>query len=439
MRRVRIAAIAAVSVAVWSSAANGSSFARAAPAAPVNWTQFRFDNHHTGVNPFETTLTAQNVDRLQLSWQAQLGRLVDSSSPAVVNGVLYIGSSDGRLWAYPADGCGVSLCTKPLWTSVGLSQIIDSPTVSHGIVYVGSQTSPTSNDGRLNAFAAAGCGHAICSPLWQGAAGTESVLESSPAVADGVVFVGAYDGRLYAFDTNGCGALLCQPLWRAKTGGSIESTPTIAGGVVYIGSDDGRLYAFDAGGCGATNCQPLWSGRLGYPAFASSPAVSGGVVYIGSQHALSAFPASGCGSTSCAPLWQAIDKLNFFNGSPAIAGGRVYIGLESGLGVYDAHGCGRPRCHPLWTDFGSGAQADVLSSPTVANGVVYAGRNTGEVLAWRTGPCGSSFCTNIWSGQTRDQIVTSSPTIVNGTLYIGSADNAFGEEDQGRVYVFALP
>jgi hypothetical protein len=48
-------------------------------------------------------------------------------------------------------------------------------------------------------------------------------------------------------------------------------------------------------------------------------------------------------------------------------------------------------------------------------------------------------CTNIWSGKTNDQIVTSSPTVVNGKVYIGSADNLFPENIQGRIYVFQLP
>ncbi len=433
MRIVRIGAMAAVCLSLSVVASPASA------AGTVNWPQFRFNDDHTGLNPFETVLNARNVPTLRVAWQAQLGRLVDFSSPAVVDGVVYIGSSDGRLWAYPATGCGQSLCTTPLWTSTSLAQIIDSPTVVNGIVYVGSQTSPSSNDGKLDAFSATGCGAAVCAPLWQGLAGTQSILESSPAVAHGVVFVGAFDGKLYAFDANGCGASTCQPQWTGSTGGSIESTPTVTKGVVFVGSDDGRLYAFKAAGCGASSCRPLWTGPLGSSVFQSSPAVANGIVYIGSQHALSAFNAAGCGGTTCSPLWQAIDNVNFFNGSPAVASGRVYIGLENGLGVYAAAGCGQATCQPLWTDFGSGSQAAVLSSPTVANGVVYAGRNTGEVLAWRAGPCGSSFCTNIWSGPTGDSIVTSSPTVVNGTLYIGSADNLFPEDHQGRIYVFELP
>jgi outer membrane protein assembly factor BamB len=143
------------------------------PPAHFDWHQFRLDQAHTGFNRFEHVLNVANVPSLSNSWQAQLGDIVFSSSPAVVGGVVYIGSMDGTLWAYPADGCGADLCETPLWQSTNLAQIIDSPTVADGIVYVGSQTSFDSNDGRLSAFDARGCGAPVCAPLWQGGAGQE--------------------------------------------------------------------------------------------------------------------------------------------------------------------------------------------------------------------------------------------------------------------------
>lgn len=436
MKLVRTFAIVLATLALSLIAAGPP--AGAAGSGTVEWPQFRFDDNRTGFNPLETTLNRRNVPTLSLDWQAQLGNLVLSSSPAVVNDTVYIGSSDGVLWAYPASGCGQSLCTTPLWQSTNLAQIIDSPTVSNGILYIGSQTSFTSNDGKLNAFTADGCGQAVCAPLWQGLAGAQSILDSSPAVSNGVVFVGAFDGKLYAFDADGCGQPTCQPLWTGTTGGSIESSPTVSHGIVFIGSDDGKLYTFDANGCGQPSCQPLWTGSVGFPMFSSSPAISKGMVFIAGQHEMAAFRASGCGQPTCQPLWKDKDTLNFFGGSPAVAKGKVYIGLENGLAAYTAAGCGQLECAPLFTLFGSGEQAAVLSSPTVANGVVYAGRNTGQVLAW-SATCGSGFCSEIWSGETGDQIVESSPTVVNGTLYIGSADNLFPENISGRIYIFTLP
>jgi outer membrane protein assembly factor BamB len=412
---------------------------QAAFAVRTDWTQFRFDQNHTGVQPFENVLNASNVPMLQLAWQAQLGALVDYSSPAVVNGVAYIGSSDGRLWAFAAKGCGQPICTAPLWSSTSLGQIIDAPTVVNGRVYVGSQTSISSNAGKLNVFRANGCGQSVCPPIWQGVAGQQAILQSSPAVVGGRVYVGSYDGRLYVFNANGCGGTLCQPLWTGATGGHIESSPTVSGSSVYIGSNDGKLYAFSAAGCGSIACQPLWTGSTGETIFDSSPAVSNGTVYIGSVHHLSAFPAAGCGSATCRPLWQGSRQEDYVNGSPAVFGGKVYIGLESAIGVFNATGCRQARCAPLWLDFGTGTQAHILSSPTIANGVVYAGKMNGEVLAWRAGSCGQFVCNQIWSFLTKDPIVNSSPTVVNGTLYIGGSNKIAPRNTAGRLYVFGLP
>jgi outer membrane protein assembly factor BamB len=433
-----MASVALASVPAGPAAARPSVRAPVPPASPIDWAQFRFDDAHTGVNPFETTITRANTPTLSLAWQAQLGNLVFGSSPTVVNGVVYIGSTDGTLWAYPADGCGAHFCDAPLWQSTNLAQIVDTPTVANGSVYVGSQTSFDSAAGKLNVFDADGCGKLFCKPKWQGLAGSQSILESSPTVSNGVVYVGAFDGKLYAFDANGCGARRCKPLWTGRTGGSIESTPTMDGDSVLVGSDDGNLYAFPAAGCGQRRCRPTWTGPIGYAVFESTPAIANGRVYIGSQHSVAVFQAGGCGQKTCQPLWQYQHQgeQSFFGGSPAVANGKVYIGVESELGVFDANGCGQSVCDALYFDFGSGAQASILSSPTVVNGVVFAGRNTAEVLAWSTKPCGSFECGQIWKGMTNDSIVNSSPTVVNGTVYIGSADKFFPEDQSGRLYVW---
>jgi outer membrane protein assembly factor BamB len=405
----------------------------------VDWPHVRFDNNHTGYQPFETTLGKANIASASEAWEDQLGAPVYGSSPAVVGGVAYIGSSDGVLWAYSAGGCGGQLCTTPLWQSTSLAQIIDGPTVANGIVYVGSQTDIDSNDGKLNAFDAAGCNNAVCAPLWQGDAGPESILDSSPTVWNGLVFVATYGGTLYAFNANGCGKALCEPVWTAQTGGPIESTPTVHKGVLFIGSNDGKLYAFKAKGCRNSPCKPIWTGDLGDSIFRSTPAVWKGRVYISSQHVLAAFDANGCGQATCAPLWQAVDNQNFFDGSPAVAYGRVYVPWEGTIAVYDAKGCGHQICDRLWYLFASGAQAAIGSAPAIANGVVYAGRNTAELIAWSAGVCHNAWCGELWKGMTKDQVVDSSPTVVNGKIYVGSADKSYPENISGRLFVYALP
>jgi outer membrane protein assembly factor BamB len=61
---------------------------------------------------------------------------------------------------------------------------------------------------------------------------------SSPAVANGVVYVGSNDNNLYALN-----ATTGAKVWNYTTGGSVYSSPAVANGVVYVGSQDHNLYA----------------------------------------------------------------------------------------------------------------------------------------------------------------------------------------------------
>ena len=61
--------------------------------------------------------------------------------------------------------------------------------------------------------------------LWQGVIG----WSSTPAVANGVVYVGSGDGSVYALNAD-TGAFV----WKYATGGSVESSPVVANGVVYV-------------------------------------------------------------------------------------------------------------------------------------------------------------------------------------------------------------
>ena len=58
---------------------------------------------------------------------------------------------------------------------------------------------------------------------------TGTPVSSSPAVADGVVYVGSY-ASLYAVDAES-GELR----WGYTTGGRVHFSPAVVGGVVYVG------------------------------------------------------------------------------------------------------------------------------------------------------------------------------------------------------------
>lgn len=64
-------------------------------------------------------------------------------------------------------------------------------------------------------------------------------MQSSPAVAGGVVYVGSNDGYVYALNA-GTG----RRLWRYRTGLGVYSSPAVSDGAVYVGSDIGKIYAF---------------------------------------------------------------------------------------------------------------------------------------------------------------------------------------------------
>ena len=97
---------------------------------------------------------------------------------------------------------------------------------------------------------------------------TGSAVESSPAVVNGVVYVGSYDNKVYALNAS-TGALL----WSYATGNSVDSSPAVANGVVYVGSWDFYIFALNAK-TGAL----LWN----FPGdITDSPAVANGMLYYG--------------------------------------------------------------------------------------------------------------------------------------------------------------
>ena len=78
-------------------------------------------------------------------------------------------------------------------------------------------------------------------------------VESSPAVVNGVVYVGSGDGNVYALN-----AASGVQLWNYTTGGEVDSSPAVVNGVVYVGSGDGNVYALNA-----TNGAKLWNYTTG--------------------------------------------------------------------------------------------------------------------------------------------------------------------------------
>ena len=156
-----------------------------------------------------------------------------------------------------------------LWSFATRSYVESSPVVANGVVYV------TSDDGKLYALNAS-----TGAELWSYTTG--NFFEGSPAVANGVVYFGSVDNNVYALNANTGAKLWSYPAF-------VISTPAVANGVVYIGSSDGNLYALNAGAAAVE----------GYAAGGGAPAVANGVVYVGCSDGLCALNAS-----TGAKLWS---------------------------------------------------------------------------------------------------------------------------------------
>jgi outer membrane protein assembly factor BamB len=133
-----------------------------------------------------------------------------------------------------------------LWRT-SIQGSLNDPALAGGLLFVASgpyQTTPET----LYAFASAGCGAATCAPVWSATLAAvpggadEAILQ--PAVAGGVVFIAGSGGMLNAFDAAGCGAAVCTPIWTAAVGSEITGAPAVSDGQLYVGTADGRLVAF---------------------------------------------------------------------------------------------------------------------------------------------------------------------------------------------------
>ena len=347
----------------------------------TDWPTFGFNPQNTRYNSTENTLNTGNVSSLVVKWNYNTS---GDSYAVVANGIVYAASGNfvyalnvstgAYLWSYPISIDG------------------STPAVANGVVYV------SSTDGHLYALNATTGAY-----LWSYSTGY--TIYSSPTVSNSVVYFGSTNGDLYALNATS-GAYL----WSYYTGGTIYfSSPAVANGVVYIGSyGGGAIYALNA-----TTGGYLWSYGTGN-IYASSPAVANGVVYIGSYsngdlYALNA--------TTGGYIWSYSTGGAIYS-SPAVANGVVYFGSENN----DLYALNATTGGYLWSYYTGNY---VVSSPAVANGVVYVGSESRYLYAINASSGGY-----LWSYPTGNSI-DSSPIISNGVVYVGSQDN--------NLYAFHLP
>jgi len=155
-------------------------------------------------------------------WEYDTGAPV-RSRPFVTNDIVIVGSESGEI-------IGLELSGKRKWAYRTKKNVTSSPYVDmlEGICYVGSA------DGYLYAIDAAS---GFSSWRYR----TSGPVYSSPVVEDGICYFGSADGTLYAIN-----AQTSRDKWKFETGGPIVSSPVVQKGAVYVGNNNGILYCIDA-------------------------------------------------------------------------------------------------------------------------------------------------------------------------------------------------
>jgi outer membrane protein assembly factor BamB len=179
---------------------------------PEDWAMYGADasNSFTGSGPRE----------MALSWEVKTGGAV-TASPTIVDGVLYVGSYDYKIYAFDA------YSGAKLWEFATGYQVKSSVAVVDGRVYTGIDD-----------------GFAYClnadtgSQIWKTSVTSKTTLtslnmgpqtRSSPKVVDGKVYVGSIDNNFYCLD-----AATGAKVWAFNSGGAILCSPAVVDGAVYF-------------------------------------------------------------------------------------------------------------------------------------------------------------------------------------------------------------
>jgi outer membrane protein assembly factor BamB len=389
------------------------------------WPMYRHDWNHKGYSTSLAPVTNSTP------WNMTIGTVISGdwmySSPAVIDGVVYIGSTNGTVCALDAtDGSviwkrtpGGSIYSSPAvadglvfvgsydfwvyalyasngtlrWSYETLGSIYSSPTVANGLVFVGSQDNKVY---ALKEFAEPGNYTHEDTRIEKWRYDTEADVVSSPTVSDGLVFVGSDDKKIYAlYASNGARK------WYYLTGSAVRSSPAVAHGMVFAGSDDGHVYALNA-----TNGQLKWRRKIGNT-IRSSPAIANDRVFVGSDDG-NVYAYSITGNFK----WKtSIGSVNY--SSPVVAEGKVYIGSTDGIYALDIEDDGKK----VW-NYRKGGPFD--SSPAILNDTLYITSKKGTLYAF--------------SGQIHDIAITKitpPQSTVKRVAQNGTVDISVTVENQG--------
>jgi outer membrane protein assembly factor BamB len=175
-------------------------------------------------------------------------------SPVVVDKTLYVGSSDGKLYAIDA------AYGEKKWEFNTGGKIWASPVVKDGIVYIANY------DRKLFAVSSADG-----SQIWQ--IELPASIASSPAISGDNIFLGAFDNHLYSIDrADG------KVKWNFEGGNWFWSTPVVNDSMVYAGCLDHKVYALKI-----STGEELWPPFTADDQIVAAPVLIGNLLIVASE------------------------------------------------------------------------------------------------------------------------------------------------------------
>jgi outer membrane protein assembly factor BamB len=157
-----------------------------------------------------------------LNWKSKLNGKIRSSSPCLFGDLIFIGTYNGGMY-----------CINRLNGATNWYKIIEKPVLSSPLLVKNRIIFGTS-DHRLYCFDMTG------SKLWEFETGGK--IWASPVCSehDKLLFIGGLDSHIY-----GINFYSGKQQWKFPTMGSIDSSPCVADAMLFVGSRDGILYSFE--------------------------------------------------------------------------------------------------------------------------------------------------------------------------------------------------
>jgi outer membrane protein assembly factor BamB len=332
------------------------------------WPQFHYDSLHTGAVSTESPFAPPRE-----RWWSQSTAGPIEGSPVVSDGRVFIGSTDGKMYAFDA------ISGSPLWVFDAKGPITSTPALSGGILYV------VTNSGSLFAIDAVtgklrlSAGQASPDP---------GPSRTSPSIHEGRLYLGTEGGSVIAYNLftltkdweykigdeklatnvrydaggNATGAT-CEARFATKP---VRSSPAVVDNKVFFGSDDHVLFAVDEFGQGGQNAGKTIGVWGPDPVDLTCPP---------------SFPVADMPSAQYFPMLgdvlraaPAVDEVNNIV---------IVASYDNTVRAYDID-TGEQKWN--YTVLGGGSDHRVISTPAVYNGMVYFGSFNGRFYALRTTP-----------------------------------------------------